>query len=380
MSSTAGVQNFLVNVFRPVYTYDATTSLFTPKLELSNIDTYSGNSVSVITAAIGDSVGNMYVGLNAGNLFSLTKDCRQVTALGVSAGNAISNVSNSVYVGYNAGAGVQGTSLAPATAVIGIGVSAGGAGVSNIFIGNGTGSTASNNILIGHGNSGSSNNNIVIGNGLSLGGVSNRLQIGTIVYGNLSTNWVGIGTPTPYDPGDRLDVNGNTYIFGQLGVNITPGNRTVDVNGNFRAQDAAGNKIDFTGGQVGVNRDPERTLDVNGTLRIQSNSTTLLDVSTSVVTAPGGYVSVRGSISAGVGTTTIGTLKRGTLHVATVDQASITHQAAYIFFASTTSNVVVLSYAISGDTDITTSGTSIQISNLNTTKTYDYSITYFPMP
>ena len=130
---------------------------------------------------------------------------------------------------------------------------------------------------------------------------------------------------------------------------------------------------------MGVNRDPQRTMDISGTLRVQSNTVTLLDVSTSVVTAPGGYTSVQGSISAGVGTTTIGTIKRGILQVAVVDQASIANQAAYVFFACTTSNVSTLSSFINGDTDITTSGTNLQISNVTTTKTYDYSITYFPL-
>ena len=365
MSSTTGVQNFLVNVFRPVYTYDTTTTLFTPKLELSNIDTYSGNTVSVITAAVGDSVGNMYVGSNAGNSYATPRDCRQVTAVGQYAGNAISNVSNSTYLGYNAGAGAQGTLLVPVTTNIGIGVNAGGAGSSNIFLGNSTAATGTGNILIGHGIAG--------------GASSNLLRIGSTIYGNLSTNWIGIGRATPYDTNDRLDVNGNTYIFGQLGINITPGTRTLDVNGQFRAQDAAGNKLDFTGGQVGVNRDPQRTLDISGTLRVQSNTVTLLDVSTSAVTAPGGYTSVQGSISAGVGTTTIGTIKRGILQVAVVDQADIANQAAYVFFACTTSNVSTLSQSFNGDTDITTSGTNLQISNASTTKTYDYSITYFPL-
>jgi multisubunit Na+/H+ antiporter MnhE subunit len=174
-------------------------------------------------------------------------------------------------------------------------------------------------------------------------------------------------------------VNGNTYIFGQLGVNITPGTRTLDVNGDFRAQDAAGNKVDFTGGQVGVNRDPQRTLDISGTFRVESNATTLLDVNSAAVTAPGGYTSVTGSISADVGTTTIGPIKRGLLHVAAIDQASITNQAFYTFFASSTSNVSVIATAINGDTDITPSGSNLQISNASTTKTYDYSITYFPL-
>ena len=367
MSSTTGIQNLLVNVFRPVYRYDTLTNLFTPKLDLSNVDTYSGNIVQATRADFGDSAGNMYVGSNSGNAVGATRANVYATAIGEFAGSNISNVSNVTYLGYNAGAGAQGTLTAPVNDVIGIGVSAGGAGVSNIFLGNSTKGTGSNNILIGH--------------GIDTGTSNYRFRIGSTIYGDLSTNWIGIGRPTPYDPvNNRLDVSGNTYIFGQLGLNITPGTRTLDVNGDFRSQDAAGNTLDFTGGQVGVNRDPQRTMDISGTFRVQSNATTLLDVSTSVVTAPGGYTSVTGSISAGVGTTTIGPIKRGLLHVAAIDQASITNQAFYTLFASSTSDVSVIATAINGDTDITTSGTSLQISNLTSTKTYDYMITYFPLP
>jgi len=46
MSSTTGAQNLLTNVFRPVYTYaiptGGTTAIFTPKLEISNVDVVSG--------------------------------------------------------------------------------------------------------------------------------------------------------------------------------------------------------------------------------------------------------------------------------------------------------------------------------------------------
>lgn len=335
MSSTTGVQNFLVNVFRPVYTYDTTTSLFTPKLELSNIDTYSGNALAVITAAVGDSNGNMYVGSNAGNAYSATRACFQVTALGQYAGNAISNVSNSTYVGYNAGAGAQGTLLVPVNTNIGIGVSAGGAGSSNIFIGNSTAATGTGNILIGHAISGNAG--------------SNLLQIGTTIYGNLSTKWVGIGRSTPYDTNDRLDVSGNTYIYGQLGINITPGTRTLDVNGDFRAQDAAANILDFGDG------------------KLRSSA---------------GFYSSRGDITLAVTTAeTIGTLKRGIVLITAIDRATSANRATEMVFAWTTSNTTSLSSASNGDLSITYTGSNIQISNASgsTAMITDYSITYFPV-
>jgi hypothetical protein len=335
MSSTTGIQNLLVNVFRPVYQYDTTTSLFTPKLELSNIDTYSGNIVQAIRADIGDTAGNMYVGSNAGNSIASIRACSNATAVGQFAGSNISNVSNVTYLGYNAGNGAQGTLTAPVNTVIGIGVSAGGAGVSNIFIGNGTGSTGSNNILIGHGIAGGASNNL--------------FRVGSTLYGNLSTNWIGIGRSTPYDPQDKLDINGNTYLFGQLGINITPGTRTLDVNGDFRAQDAAGNILDFGSG------------------KLQSSA---------------GFFSAQGSMPAGVNSTVIiGTLKRGIVIVTAIDQATSANRATETVFAYTTSNTTSLSSSSNGDLSITYSSSNIQLSNASgsTAATYDYSITYFPV-
>lgn len=239
MSSTTGVQNLLVNVFRPVYSYDPIASVYTVKLEMSNIDTYSGNALTVFTAAVGDANSNVYVGSNAGNTYTNLRACSNVVALGYSAGSGISNVSNSTYIGNAAGLGGS-----TANAVIGIGTSAGGNGTSNIFIGNATSATGNNNILIGHG----------------ITATSNALRLGSTIYGNTSTNWIGIGTSSPYDVNDRLDVSGNTYIYGQVGVNITPGNRTLDVNGDFRASDTGGDSIDFHSGSFTVTASFKRTL------------------------------------------------------------------------------------------------------------------------
>jgi hypothetical protein len=356
MSSTTGIQNLLVNVFRPVYTYDPINPLFTPKLSISNIDAYSGNTISVFNAAVGDTAGNVYVGSNAGNSYTTIRSCSNNTTLGYGAGFAISNVSNSTYIGFNTGAATSNASN-----VIGIGTNTGGAGISNIFLGNGTSSIGSNNISIGHGivggttsnvflgngTSATGSNNILIGHGISGGSSSSKFQVASTLYGNLLTNWIGIGTTTPYDPNDKLDVSGNMYLLGQIGVNITPGDRTLDVNGDFRAADASGNILDFNDG---------------------------------VTLSSGGLGSVQSNVSAAVGTTTIGQIKKGIIHVSAVDRASSANRAAYIYFAWTTSNVTSLASSSNGDTDITTSTTNIQISNATTTKTYDYSITYFPLP
>lgn len=335
--NTTGIQNYLSNVFHPVYTYDTTNSNFIPKLNVVNINTFSGNSVSVFRADVGDAAYNVYVGSNSGNAFNVIQSCTNVSAFGYSAGNSISNDSNSVYLGYFAGANNSNT-----RDVISIGASAGGGGtgVSNIFIGSGTKSTlGSSNIFLGH--------------GIDLSAVSNQVRIGygtqIPIAADLSRNWVGLGgivSPTDLTYA-KIDISGSTRIQGNLGINLQPGNRTLDVNGNFRAQDASGNALDFS----------------NGFTR-----------------STGGYVSVQSNVSAVVGTTTIGTIRRGILHISAVDRASSANRAAYIFFAWTTSNVTSLAASSNGDTNITTSSTNIQISNALTTKTYDYTITYFPLP
>lgn len=334
--STAGIQNYLSNVFRQVYTYDANLSVpFVPKLEMSNIDTYSGNTISVFTAAVGDSAANVYVGSNAGNPYNVIRACSNVTAIGYGAGSNISNVSNSVYLGFSAGAGAQ-----LANAVIAIGAGAIGAGTSNIAIGNGTGSVGASNILIGH--------------SIAPGNVSNQVRIGQgsrfPIAADLCYNWVGLGgisSPTNITYA-TIDISGSTRIQGNLGVNIDPGTRTLDVNGNFRAQDASLNALDFS----------------NGFTR-----------------SSGGYVSIQSNISVpATGSSTIGTIKKGIIHVSALNGTGA-NRAAYIYFAWTDSNVTALASTSNGVTDITTSTSNIQISNSGgSPAVHSYSITYFPLP
>lgn len=336
--NTTGIQNYLSNVFRPIVEYDTATSNFTPKLELSNIDTYSGNTISVLRADVGDPVfNNVYVGKESGNSIVDPRACRNVSAFGYAAGSNISNDSNSVYVGYYAGAGNIGTW---STIAIGSGAGGGGTGVSNIFIGTGTKSTlGSNNIFLGH--------------GIDLSGVSNQLRIGfgtsIPIAANLTTKWVGLnGLVSPLDVGNLFDVSGNARIQGQLALNRTPGVRTLDVNGNFRAQDSSMNTLDFSNG---------------------------------VTRSTGGYVSYQADISVNAVATTIGQLKKGIVMVSAVDRGASSNYASRLVLAYTTSNVAELGSNVSTmETSITISGSNIQITDTTNDTTYAYNITYFPLP
>jgi hypothetical protein len=394
MSSTTGVQNYLSNVFRPVYSYDPLTTLYTPKLELSNIDSYSGNTVSVKTIAIGDANNNVYVGSNAGNLFNSLQGNSNVTAIGYAAGSNTSNVINSVYLGSNAGSGAIG-----ANTVIGIGVNAGGAGTSNIFIGNDTKSTGSSNILLGH--------------GIDLGPANNQFRIGLgsniTVAGNLSNKWIGIGGITaPTTLSNRFDVNGNSQFTGSVGINIAPGTRTLDVNGNFRAQSAP-SILDFfttttpayanpnqtilvlsntaingylnTFMMIGSNyATPAYNLDVYGTGRFASiYGTTIIsngNVQSPTVQATSGYYSLKGTTAALNGTpSNVAVIQKGlTVVVAT---NGVHYHAVNIIALSSSSGF--LTSIGSNQAIITVSGANIQMADAGG-GVYTWNVTYYPTP
>lgn len=238
--NTTGIQNYLSNVFRPIYTYDTTTTNFVPKLTMSNIENYTGNTISVFTAAVGDSNSNVYVGSNAGNPYDITRNVFNVTALGYGAASNISNDSNSVYIGWYAGSGTEGSKD-----TISIGKNSGGNGSNNIFIGSESGAVGNNNIVMGH--------------FIELGSVSNQIRIGYSnqipIAADVNRKWVGLGgVLSPSYTYTNLDVSGNAVFVGNVGINkdsgtsVIPGNRTLDVNGNFRASDSSTNILDFSNG------------------------------------------------------------------------------------------------------------------------------------
>lgn len=336
--NTTGIQNYLSNVFRPIVAFDTDTTNFTVKLDISNIDTYSGNVVSVVRADVGDANSNVYVGVLSGNSILTLKDCSNVSAFGHRAGNDISNCSNSVYIGDQAGAGSLNNQD-----VISIGFQSGeaGTGVSNIFIGSGTGSTlGSRNMFLGH--------------GIDVSSVSDQVRIGrgtvTPIVLDTCYNWVGLGgTTTPFDlTYSKIDLSGNTRVQGNLGINIIPGGRTLDVNGNFRARDTSLNTLDFS----------------NGFTR-----------------SSGGYASIQSNIVVASAATTIGTLKKGAVLVTAVNQSNSADYASRMVFAYTPSNIVNLGFDVSGgDTTIDFATSNIQIVDTTNTTTYDYNITYFPLP
>lgn len=354
--STAGIQNYLSNVFRPIYTFDTTTSNFVPRLELSNIDNYSGNTLSVFTAAVGDSNSNVYVGSNAGNPFNITRDCSNITALGYGAGSNISNDRNSVYIGWYAG-----SSGSNSRDVISIGTNSGGNGSANVFLGTGTGTSGQSNIFIGH--------------FIAPSNVSNQIRIGYSnqipIAADLSKNWVGLGGYTsPVHTNDKVDVSGNLYVLGNIGLNTEPGiETTLDVNGDFQSDDGEA-LLRF------------RTTGSNSVLSFSNYTSGTTEVSVGGLTkSSGGFSSIQGSIAVPGTATTIGTLKKGIVLISAVNQSNSADHASRMVLAYTTSNIVdVGSNVFVNDASITFNTSNIQITDTTNTTTYDYSITYFPLP
>lgn len=347
MSSSANAQNLLVNVFRPVYVYDTpvggVTPIFIPKLELSNIDTYSGNSVSVFTAAVGDANSNVYVGSNAGNLYTTLNACRFVSAFGYGAAAGISNVSNSTFLGYNAGAGAAGV-----TSNVIVGDNAQGNGSSNVRIGSSNTGTGSSNVSIGTFSSTSTYSNcVLLGPGITAT-ENNQFRVGaSYLWGNQSNKWVGIGVPTSTDLSyNALDVSGNVCINGQMGIEMIPV-RTLDVNGNFRSADANGT-LDFLGG---------------------------------VTNSTNGFASLRGTTIVGNGdVVAIAPLKIGLAMIAVRSgSAEFDGRTSFILdvAAPTVSNI---SSNKTGSTTVTFTSSNINIYNTSGgSLTYTWAITYFPM-
>jgi hypothetical protein len=349
MSRTTGSQNLLVNVVRPVYRYDSTATLFTPSITLSNVDTVSANALSVFTAAVGDASSNVYVGSNAGNLYTNIRASAFVTALGFNAGSNISNVSNSVLIGYNAGA-----SAASASNNVIIGDNASGAGSSNVRIGSSVTGTGSRTIVIGAGSGSSAfSDTLVMGTGVTAT-QNYQFRLGsTFLYGDLSTNWLGLGVASPTDINTRLDVSGNVRLQGQVGVQMTP-ERSLDVNGSFRVNDGLGGFMDVSGGL---------TLSTNG------------------------FGSLRGTLSnaAGDSTTPIGTLKKGAIVISAQNVTGIADYASSMIYCfdptDGASGTSLLSSAVqAGGVFVSVSTSNIEVSNATSTRTIAWSITYFPLP
>ena len=435
MSSTTNVQNLLTNVFRPTFVFS--NGVYQSKLELTNIDSVSANTVYGFNASFGDASGNVYIGVESGNPYTIlaTSGNSNNTFVGKQAGQSTTGLVNSVLIGYRAGA----ASTTPSSNSVSIGSSSKSAGNSNVFIGYAAGtSTGSNNIFIGPGvtNGGSAaSNKLLIGSGPSA-----ALMVGDLVNNRLGINLSSLSTTTP---SLALDVNGYTRIGtnanGGLGINMVPGNYALDVTGAQRIQDGVGTMI-FTGGNLGVNNVGVAgyTLDVTGDQRISNASGSMiftggnLTVSNSsgslrlvgnkvginttpttyslevtgtqqindgtgtltftggIQTSTGGFRSVSGSFSAfETFSQIIGSWKTGNVLISARRSDNNQYVSSMYLCINATTPTLVLMSGVSNapatnypSLTIQSSGANIIISNsdlLTPSGTYYYSVTYFPM-
>ena len=368
MSSTTGVQNLLTNVFRPTFVWDVTSNVYRTRLELTNVDTVSANTVTAYAAKIGDSRSNVYVGVGAGNEYSVlvSSSNSNDTFVGTGAGGSTSNVTNSVFLGQRAGFGAIGSANS-----ISIGANTLNGGNSNIYIGANTGIA-------------SGSNNIFIGPGVSNGGTatSNTLLIGSgsniTLVGDLSNKRVGINLSSlpVTSPSLALDVNGYTRIGGStnnggLGINTLPGSYTVDINGDMRVSDGYG-VLTFT-----HDSNSNSVTSISNTAGYASCNATL--------EVTGGFFSKRGTVSISSGTgVTIGTWKKGITIVSAQDTFASSNYVAQITLVTVTGGVysnLALVSSNSGTTFLSGASSNIAITNnTGSLVIYNYSITHLPMP
>ena len=335
MSSITNAQNLLKNVFRPTFFYDTTNNVYHSKLELINIDTISANFVSAYSLSVSDSNSNVYVGSNAGNVYSNLNGNSNNTFVGFQAGYGSSNVINNVFLGFLSGIGTVGSSKS-----VSLGGNSLAGGISNIYIGYGTGITAGNsNIFIGTNINSTTNN--------AIAAFSNTVLIkgtGTNYMISGSNGYVGINMPYSAPlPTLPLMVNGFAQIGapnnGMLGINITPASYHLDVSGYIHASDGAGTLLfsngifsctngmfgtnlpttppttpffvngnaqigtSGSGRLFGINMVPSYGLDVTGTMRV-NDGTGSLSFSNGALSSTGGFFSSNGTV-ANNGTATI---------------------------------------------------------------------------
>jgi hypothetical protein len=217
MSSTSNAQDLLVNVFRPTYRWDSNTG-FVPSLTISNVSEIITGSIKTDLLVVSDTGNNTYIGSNAGLYASNTS---YNVGLGYQAMGGAINSSNNVAVGYYA---LDGAKNSTSNVVLGSysGLTNSNGGVRNVLIGP--------NVTVGTGSG-----NILIGADISLASGTNRFQLGKLLYGDLSSGYIGVNTD---DPKSAFDVSGTTLIRGKLGIQTVPNPKySLDVNGSIFAND-----------------------------------------------------------------------------------------------------------------------------------------------
>ena len=203
------------------------------------------------------------------------------------------------------------------------------------------------------------------------GYIGSNLGANYLLGGSLSSNCLGINLSNPEF---TLDVNGYARIgtnqIGGLGINTNPLDYTLNVNGNMRVSDGYGIMT--------------LTNDVN------SNSVTtitpVLPGKTATLQVTDGFFSVSGTTgTVGAGSTSnIGVWKKGIVMVSvqhSTDNTIFASRLAMVSLSNTTYTVTSMITAMNSNVTINSNTSNIVLSNSGgDSRTYTYSITYFPLP
>ena len=203
-------------------------------------------NTAVGRVALQDSIGSDNTALGRSALGQVTGD--QNTGVGVGAGRGVaasSDIDNNVFIGYNAAVGVL------------------------------TG--ADNNTIVGHNaaatlTTGASN--IIIGKDadVTAATASNELNIGDTIYGDLSTDFVGIGTATPAQPLDIEHTDPDIILTDSDDAGTSEFLFSDSTNSRARMY------YDHTNNYMGI--DTDRDGDASGELRFYKGATEQMRITT----------------------------------------------------------------------------------------------------
>lgn len=181
---------------------DRNVAIGSNSLSLTGADDCIAIGTDVLSNILNFSYSNIAIGSYSVNSASSVGD---VIAIGQSAFNSVDTASHSVSIGYFAGALSKNI-------------------YNCIFIGDGAGSYSqgSNNVYIGSNagqySSGNNNTEILSGTGVSsLGNLSEKINIGNVLYGDLTTKKIAVGNVSinNFNPSGSLEVvsSGNPSLF-----------------------------------------------------------------------------------------------------------------------------------------------------------------------
>lgn len=121
---------------------------------------------------------------------------------------------------------------------------------------------------------------------------------------------------------------------------------------------------------------------MNGNFRASDSSTNVLDFSNGVTLSSKGFGSVRGTVELSGTSSNIGVLRKGVVLVSAVNRfnEAIDHAASMVLAYSATDAPVEIGSNIAAGAASITFDTGNIVMNGDSDTTYDYNITYFPLP